>query len=305
MIAAIDIYNKPDFRYRAESFTILALNSWELLLKAKWLADHENKISSLYVRESGGNRAKYKRTRSGTPMTVAFDYLSKKLTELRVIKEACRKNLEALTELRDISVHLYHHNPRFEENVLEIGMGCLKNYVSAVQDWFSTDLSVHNFYLMPLSFVSAPSAIQAVALNRAEDGFIRYVKGLIDHDADPSDRYAVAINLDIRFIKSNIVSGTPVRRTNDPTAVPVVMTEEQIRDTYPWDYHELTNRCKVRYSNFVANQAYHIARKALENNTQCARVRRLDPANPNSMSKTFYAPAMLEELDKVYTPRAR
>ena len=29
MMAAIEIYNKPDFKYREETFAILALNSWE------------------------------------------------------------------------------------------------------------------------------------------------------------------------------------------------------------------------------------------------------------------------------------
>ncbi len=34
-VSAIEIYNKPDFRYRAETFCILAINGWELLFKAK------------------------------------------------------------------------------------------------------------------------------------------------------------------------------------------------------------------------------------------------------------------------------
>lgn len=35
-VAAIEIYNKPDFLYREESFAVMAINGWELLLKAKW-----------------------------------------------------------------------------------------------------------------------------------------------------------------------------------------------------------------------------------------------------------------------------
>ncbi|CDM66722.1 DUF3644 domain-containing protein [Pyrinomonas methylaliphatogenes] len=63
MVAAIDVYNKPDFPYRAESFTILALNAWELLLKAKWLVMNKNRLNSLYMREGkGGKRPRYKRT---------------------------------------------------------------------------------------------------------------------------------------------------------------------------------------------------------------------------------------------------
>jgi hypothetical protein len=48
-VAAIEIYNKPDFQYRNETFAVLAVNGWELLLKAKWLLDHKNDIRSLYV----------------------------------------------------------------------------------------------------------------------------------------------------------------------------------------------------------------------------------------------------------------
>ena len=49
MVAAIEIYNKPGFPYRTESFAILAINGWELLFKAKWLADNRNRANSLYA----------------------------------------------------------------------------------------------------------------------------------------------------------------------------------------------------------------------------------------------------------------
>jgi hypothetical protein len=35
MISVIAIYNKPDFKYRDETFAILATNAWGLLLKAR------------------------------------------------------------------------------------------------------------------------------------------------------------------------------------------------------------------------------------------------------------------------------
>ncbi len=38
-LAAIEVYNKPHFRYREESFVVLLVNAWELLLKAKLLKD--------------------------------------------------------------------------------------------------------------------------------------------------------------------------------------------------------------------------------------------------------------------------
>ncbi|MBS1720437.1 MAG: DUF3644 domain-containing protein [Armatimonadetes bacterium] len=300
MIAAIDVYNKPDFQYRAESFTILALNAWELLLKAKWLADNDNKMASLYVREGTGPKARYRRTRSGNPMTVSIDFLGKKLVESGVVQEACRKNLDALTELRDTSVHLYHKNPRFEEHLLEIGMGCLKNFVAAVQDWFDADLSKHNFYLMPLSFATAPASVQAISLNREEDSFVRFLRGLIDPNSDPAARYAVAINVETRFVRSKSVTASPVRTSRDPDAIRVVLTEEQIRDRYPWDYRELTQKCSERYTDFKENQAYHDLRKPLEADEKFVHVRKLDPGNPKSARKKFYGPAVLEVLDKKF-----
>lgn len=58
--AAVEVYNKPGFSYREETFAILALNAWELLLKAKVLKDAKNSIASLRVYES-------RRTKSGAP----------------------------------------------------------------------------------------------------------------------------------------------------------------------------------------------------------------------------------------------
>ena len=59
MVAAIDVYNKPDFSYREETFSILALNAWELLLKARYLAHHSNDLRCLYLYE-------HRQTKSGT-----------------------------------------------------------------------------------------------------------------------------------------------------------------------------------------------------------------------------------------------
>jgi hypothetical protein len=50
-LAAIEIYNKPDFRYRAEAFSILMLNAWELLLKARVMKENGDKQRSIQVLE--------------------------------------------------------------------------------------------------------------------------------------------------------------------------------------------------------------------------------------------------------------
>src|SRR5690606_27777190 len=79
MLSAIEIYNKPDFNYREETFAILAVNSWELLFKAQLLKSFKYNMNSLYEMEfvkkkNGENstRTKPKTNRAGNPMTISL-----------------------------------------------------------------------------------------------------------------------------------------------------------------------------------------------------------------------------------------
>ena len=55
MLSAIEIYNKLDFKYREETFAVLCINAWELLLKAKLLNLANNKLTALYAMEGEFN----------------------------------------------------------------------------------------------------------------------------------------------------------------------------------------------------------------------------------------------------------
>ena len=103
MVSAIEIYNKPNFLYRGETFAILAINSWELLFKAKTLQSNDNNMSSLYVYEYKHNKAgekskrkTIKRTRSGNPFTHSLNNLAKKHIENGLLDKIVYKNIEAL-----------------------------------------------------------------------------------------------------------------------------------------------------------------------------------------------------------------
>jgi hypothetical protein len=62
LLSSIEVYNRPTFAYREETFAILALNAWELLLKAKLLEQHKNNAHCLYTLEpkkiKGGKQSK-------------------------------------------------------------------------------------------------------------------------------------------------------------------------------------------------------------------------------------------------------
>ena len=74
-ISAIEIYNKPDFKYREETFSLLMTNAWELLLKARILQNNNNDLTALYIKEKVKGRGgpwRYKRNRSGNKMTIGL-----------------------------------------------------------------------------------------------------------------------------------------------------------------------------------------------------------------------------------------
>ncbi len=301
MVAAIEIYNKPSFPYRAESFTILAVNGWELLLKAKWLADHKNRLSSLYVRQGlGTKRKRIKKTAAGNPFTLGLDYLANKLRESGALNENARLNLQVLSELRDSAVHFYHENPRFAERLQEIGAAAVKNFHAACTDWFGENLSRFNFYLMPLAFVSSSGTSEAIVLNSEEKRLLKYVSDLVSKDDQPESRYSVAVNVALRFVKSKAQEAMAVKVTTDPSALAVRLTEEQIRERYPWDYWELTSRCQGRYADFKIDKKYHNIRKSLESDSRYVHIRYLDPENPHSAKKAFFSSGILDRFDTHY-----
>jgi hypothetical protein len=311
MVSAIEVYNKPDFKYREETFAILAINAWELLLKAKWLTDNENKIKSLYVTEkkfkTNGDPYKYpkvKLTACGNPFTHSLDYLSKKLNESGKLPSPVQINLDALREIRDSSVHFYNRHDLFALQLQEVGSATVKNYVVVSQEWFNVDLKKFNFYLMPLAFLNTAKQASAVLLNREERNLASYISKLEASISSEGD-YAVTVNVDVRFSRSTASGALSVQLSNDPSATKIQLTEEQLKQKWPFTYETLTSACRERYSDFLSNSKYHRLRSPLKSDTKYCLVRRLDPDNPKSVKQERYSHAVFTALDKHYTKKKR
>jgi hypothetical protein len=135
-----------------------------------------------------------------------------------------------------------------------------------------------------------------------QERFLAFLDRLTPEQEDPGARYSVAVNVEVRFIRSKAASAASVRVTNDPNAPAIRLSENDIRERYPWDYRELTEQCRKRYSHFKVDKEYHKLRKALEGDKHFALERRLDPEKPRP-KKMFYAPAILEQFDKHYRRR--
>ncbi|MEW5838990.1 MAG: DUF3644 domain-containing protein [Pseudomonadota bacterium] len=311
MLSAIEIYNKPDFKYREETFSVLCINSWELLLKAKVLNLAGNKPAALYVLEhktlKNGERSRIKRpkrNRSGNPMSVGLFDCCRIITEEygTKIDRAALDNLIALTEIRDNAIHFVNDDLTLSLKVQELGTASLQNYLHLVHSWFGDVLAGYNFYLMPISFFRDFDTAKGTALNSAEKKLLSYIKSVesrYDEEDEPSN-YNLTLRIDVKFQKGNSAGGLPVQVTNDPSAPEVRLAEEDIIDKYPWDYLVLTTRLSKRYVDFKANKKYHDTRKALEENPKFAHQRFLNPNNPKGGKKTLYNPNIIKEFDAHY-----
>ena len=108
------------------------------------------------------------------------------------------------------------------------------------------------------------------------------------------------MNVEIKFTRSKAKDALGVQITNNPNAPEVRLTEDLIREKYPWDYERLTGECEKRYSDFKLVQKYHDLRKKMVSDNRFGHVRELDPGNPKSQRKQFFNPNILAEFDKHY-----
>lgn len=306
MLAGIEIYNKPLFPYRVESFTMLAINAWELLFKAKWLQDNRNNISCLHVYEKktlkDGTRSRketIKRTSSGAPFTHSIDYLTKKLFEVRQIPREVVENLSLLQEFRNASVHFYLRSLESAQRLQELSMASVKNYTTLVQDWFGRALSDFDFFLMPLALLNPPVQYQHDK-SVEEQRFLDYLMKNGFNNRAPSSKFSVAINVEVKFTRTKESSAIAVRLTNEEGVPKVSLSDDQILQRYRYSYRELTDICKDRYVDFIENSEYHKLRKRLEKDPRYVYIRLLDPKNVNGLNKKMYSEAILTELDKHY-----
>ena len=313
MLAAMEIYNKPNFSYREECFSILAINAWELLLKARILQLSRNRISAIlqYERRPRADgtlseRACRKKNRSGAHASIglfkAFDLLVNEYGDRPA--QAIRNNLELLVEVRDNAVHFLNKGFELERRIQELGAACLKNYLNAVRQWFGVDMSAYNFFLMPLSFFRDVGPMEAITLNTDEKKLLQYFVSSLDGvDDDPTADFNLALRLDIRLVKTSHKEAPSVVMSNQPGAIPVLLEEADIRQRYPLEYSHLTAQLKRRYTDFKLTEKFYEIKKQLEKNKKFCNVRLLDPGNPKSAKKKFYNANIFNEFDKYYTKK--
>ncbi|MCL2831112.1 MAG: DUF3644 domain-containing protein [Betaproteobacteria bacterium] len=310
-ISAIELYNKPHFLYREEAFALLMTNAWELLLKAKWVLDHNEEVESLYEYKETSNGAKTPKTnRSGNPISHGAVYLAAKLKEDKNsgLETACYDNFLGLIEIRDNAAHFINKDLYLGRRILEIGTASLRNYLSLAIDWFQLDLAKYNFFLMPISFYHGFETVEPATRAHYPEQIQRLLTYLDELEANPEENEAkqhVSLRMETKLVRGKDTSAVAFRWTDDPTAPAITVREEDLLKNYPLTYRELANSLKRRYEDFLENKEFHRLRKTLEKDTKWAIVRQLHPANPKSSRQRFYNTNILKEFDKHYQKRKK
>lgn len=125
-VLSLETINRLSIKYRVESFTHLICNAWELLLKARVL-DVQTSRDAIY----------YKTKRGEPKRTISLrDALSKVVPNE---KEALRRNLEVVADLRDEAMHFVISE--VPNDVLLLFQACVINYHKKLNEWFGISLS--------------------------------------------------------------------------------------------------------------------------------------------------------------------
>lgn len=307
MLSAIEIYNKPNFGYREETFAILAVNAWELLLKAYILKVNKYNLNSIYflepVKKKNGQNSTRKKpvlNNIGNPKTITISDSLKKLSNQNLIPRNLLDSIDAIIELRDNAVHFVNEKALVKE-IQELGFACIKNYISIIKKWeLDIDLSGYNFYLMPLAYVDAQVFADAIIPVESKK-YIDFILSKLNNKDSTDEEFDIAISIDINFKKTNSFDGLGFNFDKD--GVKINLSEEDIRLRFPLTHNEIIKTAKSRYTDFMADNNFRTLIKAIKNNPKLHYMRKLDPDNVKSQGKPYYSSNIWKEFDIYYTKR--
>jgi hypothetical protein len=73
---------------------------------------------------------------------------------------------------------------------------------------------------------------------------VNYIEKSVDDDV--SKDFNLSLDIDIKVRRVSEKEEMTVRQSNDPDAIKFYLSEEDIREKYPWDYKILTTRLRKR-----------------------------------------------------------
>lgn len=305
--AAIEIYNKPVSPHREETFAILVVSAWELLLKARLVRENNNRLDAIFETESiprkdglPSRKRRVVKNRSGNQKTISLGAALHSTGALatKPLPAACRENLLLLTEVRDNGIHFVNSDRDLAQRVHEIGTASLVNYAATLAEWFDRDLGSHRFSILPLSFepASAAKAVPPRRSRQAANLLAHMERTCHEQAALDTGRFAVSLRVETRIVGSQTAGAVPIKLGKGVDAAKVELTEDEFRRRWPLDYAALVKQLAKLIPGFKQDKRFHAAKRARCRDERFAKDRLLDFNNPKSTKKTYYSQAMLDVL---------
>ncbi len=250
--AAIEIYNKPDFKARDQIFPILLVNAWESLFKSFLVKRARNRLTVLYIPDSTSPSG-FKMNRTGNYVTISLGDAIKKLMDSGVaIPPVLVQNVHRLIEVRDLATHLTAASESLPYVVYMLGAASLRNYARLAHEWYVLGLSRYDFYILPLGFSYPFHRIEPSELPKEPEVITRLLESIAwdqEHRAQEGGGYYFLVE-----IKTSLVSAKKIATEADwvarlagedeKDAARVVRRDVSLIDQYPYTFLEIWKRVK-------------------------------------------------------------
>lgn len=314
IIGCVELHNKPVFGYRYEVCTILAINGWELILKA-FIA--ENCPDIKLIRKDGSSK----------PFDECLASVSSKIgASFRATEE----NLNKLYEFRCHIIHFY--KDKIDTIVYSLLHKSILFYNGFIKTHFNIDLADEtNLMLLPIGFKPFASPIDFLSkqseLEKSSNAVQTFIKSivvsterLIEEGIEDSilTGFNIALINESRIKNADIIAGITkdetesklsisnvlgtIKVTNDDTAKRVMIEEESLFKTiYTIPYDDVVKKARQIYSDFKQNANFNRIMKEIKENPSIHRKRFLDVVNKTGIGRDFYSSEIFSELGKHYT----
>lgn len=314
VIGCVELHNKPVFRFRYEVCTILAINGWELLLKA-YIAENHPEIK--LIRKDGTSK----------PFEECVSFVSSQLgKEFRAEEE----NINKLYEFRCHVIHFY------KDHIGTVLYSLLHKsivfYNSFLQKHFNIDLAEEtNLMILPIGFKPFATPVDFLSkqsdLKESSNAVKQFIESIINSTERLNEEgieesiltgYNVAVINETRVKNADIIAGITkdesksklsvsnilgaINITNAEGAKKVKIEEETLFNTvYTIPYYGVTSQARKLFSDFKQDPKFNRLMKEIKKNPNLHRKRFLDVVNKTGTGKDFYSAEIFNELGKHYT----
>lgn len=241
MLAAIEIYNKPQTTYREQVVTVLVVNAWELILKAA-LRKAKNNIF-------------YKKKRGEKYRSFSLEHCLAEVEKFHlwpdiVDGDGVRANLHALSDYRNQTIHLYVSEDLGTILYMFLQQSII-NYRDFVLTVFGKDLADDiTWTLLPLAATTPSEMVRSLRVDgdggstQVVEEFIGDLRRIIVEAEDlGADMGRIAV-----VQEYNMQSGKKISRAdlevaiNSDASATVVQRKTDPNETHPYSATELIDR---------------------------------------------------------------